>query len=103
MRILARSPKNSDGFNLDNKLCEILIEDDGVGMKNPNLTNSLGEHIGISVMEERARRIGGKISIETEADEGTQILLTFPSQTVIEKSVKFFPGVISTNNHSTTD
>jgi len=99
VRILARSPKTSDGYELKNKDCEILIEDDGVGMKNPNLTNSLGEHIGISVMEERARRIGGKISIETEAGEGTQILLTFPSRMVIEKSVRFFPGVVSLNNH----
>ena len=99
VRILARSPKTEDGYELKNKHCEILIEDDGIGMNNPNLTNSLGEHIGISVMEERARRIGGKISIETEAGEGTQILLTFPSQTVIEQSVKFFPGVASLNNH----
>ncbi len=98
VRILARSPKNSEGFDLDNKLCEILIEDDGVGMKNPNLTNSLGEHIGISVMEERARRIGGNISIETEAGEGTQILLTFPSKTIIEKSVKFFSDVTISNH-----
>ncbi len=100
VRILARSPKpdeNASTTNLSN-LCEILIEDDGVGMNNPNLTNSLGEHIGISVMEERARRIGGEISIETEAGEGTQILLTFPSQTVIEKSVKFFPGLINVNS-----
>lgn len=97
VRILVRSPDNDNQGS--NKHCEILIEDDGIGMKKPNLTNSLGEHIGISVMEERARRIGGEISIETEAGEGTQILLTFPSRTVIEKSVKFFPGLISLNNH----
>jgi len=103
VRILARSPKTTDGFlpaNNPYNNCEILIEDDGVGMKNPNLTNSLGEHIGISVMEERARRIGGTISIETETGEGTQILLTFPSQTVIEKSVKFFPGLINPNSNT---
>ena len=104
VRILARSPKISDSSSLTNGTknnnCEILIEDDGIGMKNPNLTNSLGEHIGMSVMEERARRIGGTISIETEAGEGTQILLTFPSQTVIEKSVKFFPGLINVHSHA---
>lgn len=104
VRILARSPKLSDSSfattsSKDNN-CEILIEDDGIGMENPNLTNSLGEHIGMSVMEERARRIGGTISIETEAGEGTQILLTFPSQTVIEKSVKFFPGLINVHSHA---
>ncbi|MCU7836343.1 MAG: GAF domain-containing protein [gamma proteobacterium symbiont of Taylorina sp.] len=82
IRILARS---SDTTN------EILIEDDGIGLKNPKLSNSLGEHIGLSVMEERAIRIGGKITIETETGEGTQILLTFPTRTIVEKSVKFFP------------
>ena len=91
IRILARSPKPGHRYEEGNNQCEILIEDDGKGMENPNLTNSLGEHIGMSVMEERARRIGGRISIETETGEGTRILLTFPTQPVVEKSVKFFP------------
>ncbi len=91
VRILARSPKPGHRYEEGNNQCEILIEDDGKGMENPNLTNSLGEHIGMSVIEERARRIGGKISIETETGEGTRILLTFPTQPVVEKSVKFFP------------
>ena len=91
VRILARSPKPGHRQEEGNNQCEILIEDDGRGMENPNLTNSLGEHIGMSVMEERARRIGGRISIETETGEGTRILLTFPTQPVVEKSVKFFP------------
>ncbi len=83
VRILIRSSETSHS--------EILIEDDGIGLDNPNLTNSLGEHIGLSVMEERARRIGGSISIETETGEGTQILLTFPTRPVVEKKVNFFP------------
>jgi two-component system, NarL family, nitrate/nitrite sensor histidine kinase NarX len=82
VRILVRS--SIQNYN------EILVEDDGIGIENPKLSNSLGEHIGLSVMEERARRIGGRISIETEAGEGTQILLTFPTQPTVEKTVKFF-------------
>jgi len=90
VRILARSSEANSSEKTHN---EILIEDDGLGMENQNLSNSLGEHIGLSVMEERARRIGGQILIETETGEGTQILLTFPSQTqtTTEKLVKFFP------------
>ncbi|MCP3852043.1 MAG: GAF domain-containing protein [Gammaproteobacteria bacterium] len=98
VRILARSPAQAN--LLDSKDCKILIEDDGIGMENPNLTTSLGEHIGMSVMEERARRIGGEISIDTEAGEGTQILLTFPTRMVVEKSVKFFPDTKSTEDTS---
>ena len=82
VRILARSSAN---------LNEVLIEDDGIGLKNQNLSTSLGEHIGLSVMAERALRIGGKITIDAETGEGTQILLTFPNKISIEKSVKFFP------------
>ncbi len=98
VRILARSPDKT--LEKNNNRCEILIEDDGIGMKNPHHTTSLGEHIGMSVMEERARRIGGKISIETEAGEGTQILLTFPTRVVVEKSVKFFPDLINPEKKS---
>ncbi len=94
VRILARSFNLSDSAlthsNISNSN-EILIEDDGIGMDNKNMTNSLGEHIGLSVMEERARRIGGHISIDTETGEGTQILLTFPTEPSVEKTVKFFP------------
>jgi two-component system nitrate/nitrite sensor histidine kinase NarX len=86
VRILARSPKK----NSDSKNCEILIEDDGIGMESPNMSNALGEHIGINVMEERARRIAGTIAIESEAGEGTQILLTFPIRPVAEKTVRFY-------------
>ncbi len=98
VRILARSPDLA--ADATNKNCEILIEDDGIGMENPTLTNSLGEHIGLSVMEERARRIGGNISIETEAGEGTRILLTFPTRVFVEKSVKFFPDLMSSEKTS---
>ncbi len=98
VRILARSPDLA--ADATNKNCEILIEDDGIGMENPTLTNSLGEHIGLSVMEERARRIGGNISIETEAGEGTRILLTFPTRVFVEKSVKFFPDLKSSEKTS---
>ena len=71
-------------------LHQILIEDDGIGMDKSNMKKSLGEHIGLSVMEERARRLGGEVGIESETGEGTQILLTFPSKPIPEKTVKFY-------------
>lgn len=86
VRILARSAKSSS----PRLLHQILIEDDGIGMDKSNMKKSLGEHIGLSVMEERARRLGGEIAIESETGEGTQILLTFPSKPIPEKTVKFY-------------
>lgn len=56
----------------------VLIEDDGEGMVPPE--ESLpGEHIGLTVMQERARRLPGELTIESEPGEGTRVLLSFTS------------------------
>ncbi len=56
----------------------VLIEDDGEGMAP--LGESLpGEHIGLTVMQERARRLPGELTIESEPGEGTRVLLSFTS------------------------
>lgn len=55
----------------------VLIEDDGVGMKQPAFSGHPGEHIGLSIMEERARHLGGKLRIESEPGEGTRVQLDF--------------------------
>jgi len=68
---------------------EVLIEDDGIGIKHSNLQSSLGEHIGLSVMQERAQRMGGTLNIDSETGEGTQILLSFPNYSSSDKTVHF--------------
>lgn len=55
----------------------VLIEDDGIGISQKNKEKSAGEHVGLSVMEDRASRIGGKLTIETEPGEGVQVRLEF--------------------------
>lgn len=55
----------------------VLIEDDGVGMQQPAFSGHPGEHIGLSIMQERARRLNGRLSIESEPSEGTRVTLTF--------------------------
>jgi two-component system nitrate/nitrite sensor histidine kinase NarX len=55
----------------------VLIEDDGVGMSQPAFSGHPGEHIGLSIMQERARRLNGDLKIESEPGEGTRVLLTF--------------------------
>ena len=57
----------------------VLIEDDGTGMEPLTTGGAPGEHVGLSIMEERARRLGGKIRFESEPGEGTRIQLTFPA------------------------
>ncbi len=55
----------------------VLVEDDGVGISEQHKLNSAGEHVGLSVMKDRASRIGGTLTIETEPGEGVQIRLEF--------------------------
>jgi len=55
----------------------LLIEDDGVGFSAPQRSSQPGEHIGLSIMEERASRIGAELRIEGEPGEGTRGELGF--------------------------
>jgi len=55
----------------------LLVEDDGVGFNSASRGGEAGEHIGLSIMEERARRLGGTIRIESEPGEGTRVELFY--------------------------
>lgn len=57
----------------------LLIEDDGVGMGGQTRAARTGEQLGLAIMQERTRRLGGDLHIESEPGEGTQLLLTFRS------------------------
>jgi two-component system nitrate/nitrite sensor histidine kinase NarX len=70
VRILMSS--TSDGH------CSVLVEDDGVGLaKRAKPNNETGEHIGLSIMTERAERINGEILFESDEGEGTLVQLSF--------------------------
>ncbi len=68
VRILMRSDPHGK--------CRILIEDDGVGMAEKRAKDG-ADHYGLHIMQERARQIDGELRIESEAGEGTQIILEF--------------------------
>ena len=55
----------------------VLIEDDGIGLSKREQQNMAGEHVGLSVMQDRASRIGGTLSIDGEPGEGVQVRLEF--------------------------
>ena len=55
----------------------LLVEDDGVGFVDTKPVGSPGEHIGLSIMGERAKRLGGSFRIESEPGEGTRVELTY--------------------------
>jgi two-component system nitrate/nitrite sensor histidine kinase NarX len=59
----------------------LLVEDDGVGFTDGRLDGNPGEHIGLSIMEERAHRLGAELRIESEPEEGTRVELTYNPMT----------------------
>lgn len=58
----------------------LLVEDDGVGFDKERPDGNPGEHIGLSIMEERARRLGATLRIESEPGEGTRVELVYNPQ-----------------------
>ncbi|MCB1722859.1 MAG: histidine kinase [Gammaproteobacteria bacterium] len=63
-----------------NGIYSLLVEDDGIGFEDAAKRGRPGEHIGLSIMEERARRLGGTLRIESEMGEGTRVELTYQPQ-----------------------
>ena len=55
----------------------ILIENDGNGFDQSKIHSSEGDHLGLTIMKERARHLGGELKIESEPDEGTRVELRF--------------------------
>ena len=81
VRVIMRSDVQGD--------CRILIEDDGVGMTvQPESDRTSEDHLGLSIMQERAKRIGGTVRIESEPGEGTRILLHFRYPEVTSQGIK---------------
>jgi two-component system nitrate/nitrite sensor histidine kinase NarX len=60
---------------------EILVEDDGVGMVAETAAVERGEpgHYGLAIMRERARRLGGELTLESAPSAGTRVRLYFPA------------------------
>ena len=88
---LANIKKHSDACNvrvLINRLpkdgCNVLIEDDGQGIEESDVDAEPGEHIGLSVMKERANAINGELQIESEPGEGTRVLLHVPASSHLQ-------------------
>lgn len=65
-------------LNNEDDLYTVLIEDDGLGMAAAgDVTEMPGGHAGLAIMRERTERLQGQIVIESEAGEGTRIVLMF--------------------------
>jgi len=60
---------------IPDKYFHVLIEDDGMGIETDISSAHPGEHVGLTIMQERADRIGARLTIESEPGEGTRVEL----------------------------
>jgi signal transduction histidine kinase len=61
-----------------NRAVELQIEDDGVGFEDGSARSSAG--LGLTSMVERARLVGGTVSVESSPGSGTRISLHIPTR-----------------------
>jgi len=83
VRVLVQC-NNAEGY-------QVLIEDDGVGFEGPAPTDHPGTHIGLTVMKERAARLGGELVIESEPGDGTRVELNMPFSPDADDSLSSAP------------
>jgi signal transduction histidine kinase/ligand-binding sensor domain-containing protein len=60
------------------------VKDDGRGFRAADKLAALQGHFGIPVMEERARKLGGSLRVETSVGDGTEILVHVPFQMQVQ-------------------
>jgi ligand-binding sensor domain-containing protein/signal transduction histidine kinase len=60
------------------------VKDDGRGFRASDTLAAIHGHFGIPVMEERARKMGGSLRVETSAGNGTEILVHVPFQMQVQ-------------------
>jgi signal transduction histidine kinase/ligand-binding sensor domain-containing protein len=94
---LRNSFRHADAKNVeveiryDKKYFRLRVRDDGKGIPSDVLSRDGREgHYGLPGMRERAKLVGGKLTIWTELDSGTEIELAIPGAKVYVKSTRRF-------------
>jgi ligand-binding sensor domain-containing protein/signal transduction histidine kinase len=62
----------------DANALSLYIHDDGRGFQGSEMNGARRGHFGISVMEERARKLGGTLRLQTSAEAGTEVTVKVP-------------------------
>jgi two-component system nitrate/nitrite sensor histidine kinase NarX len=60
------------------------VADDGVGLAS-HATTDMGKSFGLTIMRERAAKLGGRLTIESRPAGGTIVRLSFPARQGIEE------------------
>jgi len=63
---------------------EVSVADNGVGIPSDILRDGREGHFGLNGMRERARRLEGRVQIESDANGGTRVMIKAPGSVVFE-------------------
>jgi two-component system nitrate/nitrite sensor histidine kinase NarX len=66
-------------LDLDEGQYVVNVADDGVGLAG-DATSNVGRSFGLTIMQERAAKLNGQLSIESRPAGGTTVRLTFPAK-----------------------
>jgi two-component system nitrate/nitrite sensor histidine kinase NarX len=66
-----------------------IIEDNGIGIRKMSAIH----HYGMTIMEERAKSLGGNLTIENPATSGTRVSLYFVPSGRRESALPIQPGL----------
>jgi signal transduction histidine kinase len=64
---------------------ELRVRDNGKGISADVADNGKPDHFGLAGMQERAARIGGKLTVRSSANAGTEVELIVPGQIVFHE------------------
>jgi signal transduction histidine kinase len=70
----------------DKKHLRVLVQDNGKGIDPQVLDGGREEHFGLRGMQERAKLAGGKLTVRSKPDSGTEVELTIPASIAYAKS-----------------
>ena len=79
----AQATRIEVGIRYDQRQLRLCIRDDGTGIDPKVLeAGARAGHYGLPGLQERAKLVGGKLTVQSEPDSGTEIELTVPASIV---------------------
>ena len=61
---------------------KVVVQDNGIGF-SPNQARST-THVGLTIMRERAERVGAQVGVSSQPGEGTSVTLVLPEHPVMQ-------------------
>jgi signal transduction histidine kinase len=75
-------------FTVEDDFATVTVQDDGRGFASATRADGSGEHMGLRVMRERAREVGGRINLHSEPGQGTVVVVRVPVKNTGTEDVK---------------